>query len=262
MAGGWLASAECTSRGILDGRANRWSIGCHRWLLLPLAGLIGVTCAYFAITAPTPEPGSDLSSLLNNNPALYNLSLGHLFDLTGEAMGLFRGPLTVVAIGMAAIGPVSYGLRRAGRTYAANLVIAAGMTATLLAAHEGLVRFNPIIGSKGLAEAIVAAQQAKPEPNDLILLDGEFTSGSTLVFYTHQTVGVVNGRLNTLWFGSFWPDAPQLFETETSLRKAWAGPRRIFLMTPTAASRTTDLTPFGPVKVVAVDGGKTVLVNR
>jgi len=262
MAGGFLAQAECTSRGLLNDKANRWSIGCHRWLLLPLASLVGVTCAYFAITAPIPEQGTDLSSVLNNNPALYNLSLGHLSDLTGEAMGLFRGPLTAVAIGMAALGPVSYGLRRAGRTYAANLTIAAGMTLALLAAHEGLVRFNPILGSKGLAEAIVAAQQAKPEPNDLILIDGEFTSGSTLVFYTHETVGVVNGRLNTLWFGSFWPDAPPIFETESSLRKAWAGPRRVFLMTPTAASRTTDLTPFGTVKVVASEGGKTVLANR
>jgi len=262
MAGGWLACAECTARGVLDDQANRWSIGCHRWLLLPLASLVGMTCAFFAIVAPAPQPGADLSSLLSTNPELYNLSLGHLFDLTGAAMGLFRGPLIVVAVGMAALGPVSYGLRRTCRTYAANLVIAAGMTLTLLAAHEGLVRFNPILGSKGLAEAIVAAQQEKPEPNDLILLDGEFTSGSTLVFYTRESVGVVNGRMNTLWFGSFWPDAPPLFETEASLRRAWGGPRRVFLMTPTPASRTTDLQSFGAVRVVASEGGKTVLVNR
>ena len=262
MVGGWLASAECTSRGILNDKENRWSIFSHRVLLLPVAALVGVTCAYFAIAAPVPEQGTDLSSLLNNNPALYNLSLGHLFDLTGEAMGLFRGPLTTVALGMAAIGPVAYALRRTGRTYAANLSVAIGMILSLLAAHEGLVRFNPILGSKGLAEAIVAVQQSKPQPDDLILIDGEFTSGSTLAFYTHETVGVVNGRMNTLWFGSFWPDAPHVFEDEASLRKVWAGPRRVFLMTPTAASRTTDLQSLATVHVLASDGGKTVLVNR
>ena len=262
MAGGWLATAECTSRGILNIEANRWSVFFHRVLLLPLAALAGVTCAYFAITAPVPAHGTDISDLLNSNPELYNLSLGHLFDLTGEAMGLFRGPLTAVAIGMAVLGPISFGLRRAGRTFAANLCIAIGMTLALLAAHEGLVRFNPILGSKGLAETIVAAQQASPQANDLILLDGEFTSGSTLAFYTRQPIGVVNGRMNTFWFGGFWPDAPPIFEDEASLRRVWAGPRRVFLMTPTAASRTSDLQSVATVHVLASDGGKTVLVNR
>jgi hypothetical protein len=262
MAGGLLARAECTSRGVQDQRASRWAIGGHRWLLLPLASLVGVTCAFLAIMAPRPQPGTDLSSLLSTNPELYNLSLGHLFDLTGAAMGLFRGPLTAVAIGMAVLGPVSYGLRRRGRTYAANLVMAVGMTAVLLAAHEGLVRFNPILGSKGLAEAIVSMQQRQPEQGDVILIDGELTAGSTLLFYTRQTVGVVNGRVNGLWFGGFWPDAPPLFETEASLRKVWAGPKRVFLMTYTPASRVTDLKGFGVVREVASAGGKTVLVNR
>ena len=177
-------------------------------------------------------------------------------------MGLFRGPLTAVAIGMAALGPVSYVLRRAGRTFAANIAMGFGMTLGLLAAHEGLVRFNPILGSKGLAEAILAVQHDKPQPNDLILMDGEYTFGSTLTFYTRQTVGVVNGRVNTLWFGGFWPDAPAVFENEATLRQLWQGPRRVFLMTPTGASRTSDLQTLGTVNVIASDGGKTVLVNR
>ena len=262
MAGGWLARADSTSLAQLDRKAHQWSLDCHRWLLLPLVSLVGVTCAFFAIEAPGPPPGADISSLLSNNPQLYNLSLGHLFDLTGAAMGLFRGPLTAVAIGMAALGPVSYGLRRGGRTFAANITIALGMTLTLLAAHDGLVRFNPILGSKGLAEAILAVQHEKPQPNDLILMDGEYTVGSTLTFYTRQTVGVVNGRVNTLWFGGFWPDAPAVFENEATLRQLWRGPRRVFLMTPTPASRTSDLQTLGTVNVIASEGGKTVLVNR
>jgi len=68
--------------------------------------------------------------------------------------------------------------------------------------------------------------------------------------------------VNTLWFGSFWPDAPDLFQNEATLRQVWGGPRRVFLMTQTPASRTSDLQPFGVVKLIASDGGKTVLVNR
>ncbi len=262
LAGGFLARAECSTLGMLDARVYRASLACHRWLLLPLVSLAGCVCAFFAIAAPRPMPGTDLSTLLSSNPELYNLSLGHIFDLTGAAMGLFRGPLILVTLGMVVMGPVSYGLRKAAHTYAANLVLTAGMVATLLAAHTGLVRFYPILGSKDLALAIVAAQQQNPQPNDLILLDGELTSGSSLLFYTRQPLYLVNGRINGPWFGSFWPDAPQIFETEASLRRLWAGPNRIFLMTYVPASRTTDLQSFGPVHVVTSAGGKTVLTNR
>ena len=238
--------------------ALRW----HLFFLLPLATLIAVLCAWFALTAPHSAPDTDLSTLLGANPAFYNLSLGHLFDLTGAAMGLFRGPLAAVALSMVVLGSGSYLLRRANRTYAANLTLAAAMAVSLLAAHEGLARFYPILGSKPLAEAINQARQASPAPNDLILLDGELTSGSTLIFYTGQQVHLLNGRVNGLWYGSFWPDAPAIFETESTLRQLWAGPRRIFFFTYNPAARAHDLATYAPVHTLANAGGKTVLTNR
>ena len=137
------------------------------------------------------------------------------------------------------------------------------MIVTLLAAHEGLARFYPILGSKGLALAINQAQQADhPDPDDLIIIDGELTSGSTLIFYTGQQVHLINGRVNGLWYGSFWPDSPPIFETEDSLRQLWAGPRRIFLFTYNPTTRASDLAPYGPVHTLASAGGKTVLTNH
>ena len=161
-------------------------------------------------------------------------------------MGLFRGPLIAVALSMSGIGIGSYLLRRRGHTYAANLTLAAAMTVTLLAAHEGLARFYPILGSKSLALSINQARQAHPTADDLILLDGELTSGSTLIFYTGQQVHLINGRVNGLWYGSFWPDAPAIFETESTLHQLWSSPRRIFLMTYTPTTRTQDLSPLRP----------------
>jgi hypothetical protein len=166
---------------------------------------------------------------------------------------------------MLGIGPISYLLRRRGQTYAANLTLAAAMIVTLVAAHAGLVRFYPILGSRGLALAINQARQATPHPDapgDLIVIDGELTSGSSLIFYTGQQVHLINGRVNGLWYGSFWPDSPPIFETEHSLHQLWASPRRIFLLTYNPTTRLQDLNPYGPVHTLAAAGGKTILTNH
>jgi 4-amino-4-deoxy-L-arabinose transferase-like glycosyltransferase len=260
LAGGALAIADSPSSKEIRRSTLRWSA----WLLLPIGAILALVCGYYALTAPQPAPGTDIISLLamTGDTETYNLSLSHVSDLTARAMGLFRGPLAATALGMLAVGPISYLLRRRSLTYAANLTLATAMALILLAAHEGLVRFYPILGSKPLAEAIIQAQQATPRANDLILIDGELTSGSTLIFYTGQQVHLINGRVNGLWYGSFWPDAPAIFETESTLRQLWAGPRRIFLFTYSPATRTRDLAPYGSIRTLASAGGKTILTNH
>lgn len=212
---------------------------------------------------PTPAPGVDLANLLARNPSDYNLSLGHLFDLTSDAMGLFRAPLAFVALSMLVIGPGTWLLRRRHRTFPANLTLAAASTVLLLCVHEGLTRFYPILGSKQLATSILEQQQTFAAPaSDLILIDGELTAGSTLIFYTRQQAHLVNGRINGPWYGSFWPDSPAVFETDATLHQLWPTPRRLFLLTYHPADRRRDLAPFGPVYDLASSGGKTVLTNQ
>ncbi len=67
MLGGLLASAEAPR---VTARNRRAALACHRYLLLPLASLVAVTCAFFAITAPRPIAGTDLATLLSSNPEL------------------------------------------------------------------------------------------------------------------------------------------------------------------------------------------------
>ena len=276
MVGALLAAAD---RGFNIGetaqelsRAARQCLRGSLFFLVPVGSLLFLVCGYFAVTAAAPAPGSDLNRVLSTNPEMYNLSLGHVFDLTAEAMGFFRGPLLTVALCMAALGPGSHLLRRRSHTFAANLVLSVSMAGVLLAGHEGLVRFYPILGSRDLALAIEHVRQ----PGDLIVLDGELTSGSTLLFYTgNGTTGrdnnasdvpmpvhVVDSRVNGLWFGSFWSDAPQVFEDEASLHKLWAGPKRVFLLTYSTKRRSHDLSLYGPVTELLTSGGKTVLSNR
>jgi 4-amino-4-deoxy-L-arabinose transferase-like glycosyltransferase len=253
MTGGMLAFADQH-----DSRARHSVLIASKWFLVPLCTFIAVVCGWFALTAPTPAPGTDIASLLTSNPEMYNLSLGHIFDLTGSAMGLFRGPLAGTAVSMLCLGLLSYWLRLKRRPYAATLVLAAAMCGVLLSAHEGLARFYPTLGSKPLADAVNQVLQ----PQDLILLDGEYTSGSSLNFYTQHQLHFVNGRVNGMWYGSFWPDAPKIFEDDASLHALWRGPQRIFLLTYGPDKRGADLAPFGPVVTLASSGGKTILSNR
>jgi 4-amino-4-deoxy-L-arabinose transferase-like glycosyltransferase len=253
-----------------DHDARRRVLRASLFFLVPLGAALFLLCGYLALTSPAPRPGITLNDLLNSNHALYNLSLGHLFDLSGNAMSFFRRPLAVVAVSMLLLGPASHLLRRSAaadkgpaadkqrRTFAANLLVAAAMTGVLLAAHQGYVRFNPILGSKDLALAINAARR----PGDLIAIDGELTSGSTLLFYTRQPVLLVNGRENGPWFGSFYPDAPHIFLSNADLARLWSGSHRVFLLTYHAQQRTHDLAPLGPVVSLASSGGKTILTNR
>ena len=256
------ASSEPRTACLADVAARqstlRWSLG----LLVPLSSCIALASFAFALFAPTPPPGAALASLLAQNPGDYNLSLGHLFDLTGPAMGLFRGPLCVLALGMLTLGPLAWLFRRRGQTAQANAIVAVGATVVLLTMHQGLVGFYPLLGSKGLAAAILREQQTVPRPDDILLIDGELTAGSSLLFYTRETARFVNGRVNGPWFGSFWPDAPHVFETDASLRQLWSGSRRTFLLTEHPAQRTADLDRFGPVHTLATLGGKTILTNQ
>jgi len=258
MAGGLLAAADADP----SSPSAKSSLFWHKWLLVPLGSLAAAVALFFFVTAPHVDPNTDIASLLIQGGGDYNLSLSHLFDLTGRAMGLFRLPLLCFGINMAAIGPGTYLLRRRGYTYGANLALAAAAAGLLLCMHAGLVRFYPTLGSKDLAEAILTEQAAHPEPSDVIVIDGELTSGSTLLFYTHQPVHLVNGRINGPWFGSFWPDAPHIFETDESLRHLWSGPQRVFLLTYHADKRRPDLAGFGTVNTLATSGGKAILVNR
>jgi len=258
MVGGLLAHADCDRASSASRSAADIAAGWSLWFLTPLATAIALLCGWFAVFSPHPPAGTTLAQLLATDKSLYNLSLGHLSDLTGAAMGFFRRPLAAVAVGMVALGPAAALLRRKGRTYAANLTLAAGITVALLAAHTGLSRFYPILGSKDLADTINTVIR----PGDLILIDGELTAGSSLIFYTGRPVHVVDGRVNGLWYGSFWPDAPKVFETDASLHALWTSPRRVFLLTYDTEARRQDLARFGPVQVLALSGGKSILSNR
>jgi len=111
-----------------------------------------------------------------------------------------------------------------------------------------------VLSSKALADAIGQRLQA----GDVVEIHGEYEAGSTLGFYLRRQVRILNGRSSDLWYGSFFSDAPQLFDDDESFRRLWSGPQRIFLWTP------LDQIPVlpGQAYAIAQSGGKEILSNR
>jgi hypothetical protein len=141
----------------------------------------------------------------------------------------------------------------------ANVAMAVGAFGFLLAAHLGLQTFAPVISSAHLAEKIAPQVQ----PGDMVAIHGEYESGSTLGFYLRRAnVHILEGRSSNLWYGSFFPDAPKIFETSESFAEKWNGQQRIFLWQSLTDPPNKLPQGIGPVYVIAKGGGKEIVSNR
>jgi 4-amino-4-deoxy-L-arabinose transferase-like glycosyltransferase len=224
-------------------------------ILFVLGSLAALLALFFVATAHPPGPNTDLAALLKQNPGDYALSFGHFLDLNAQAMGAFRAPLLLTAIALFVGTFANWQLRRLYRTHAANLALAAAAILFLLAAHLGLQIFSPVLTSQQLA-AVIAPQL---KPDDLIVINGEYESASTLGFYLHRNnIHILNGRSSNLWYGSFFPDAPPIFENNNSLALQWTDFRRVFLWTD-----LDNIPPLpGKTYFLGQSGGKEILSNQ
>lgn len=242
LIGDWLArDAEAPAH---PSRSPSW--------LFAAGGCAALFALFFALRAPAPR--GDLAAALSTNPSDYALSFGHFLDLSTQAMAFFRVPLLLTAVALLAGTGGHWWLRRVGRPHAAIGAVAGGSVVFLVAAHIALVTFSPVLSSARLANAI----RPLLNPQDVIVLNGEYESGSTFAFYLHRQLRILNGRSSNLWYGSFFPDAPAIFDDDRSIGQLWNGPRRVFLLTNAAESPRL----LGRVYVLVRDGGKAVLSNR
>ncbi len=77
-----------------------------------------------------------------------------------------------------------------------------------------------------------------------------------------QFIHILEGRSSNLWYGSFFPDAPPIFETPASIAAKWQGPQRIFLWQ--SLTDPPDQLPAlpGPVYILVKSGGKEIVSNQ
>jgi 4-amino-4-deoxy-L-arabinose transferase-like glycosyltransferase len=251
LVGGWLAREEEAGA---DPALRRWGrISSIVLLAMVAAGSILGLAVLFS--SRVPPPGTDLADLLRKNPTEYDLSLGHFLDLTPEAMGAFRLPLLGAVVSLLFGAGANWFFRRRSQPRYGNAALAVMMVGMLACVHSAFVTFSPILSSRQLAVAI----QHHYHPGDMIVVDGQYHEASTLNFYTGIPLHVLHVPSGNLWYGSKFPDAPDVFETPESFASLWAGPTTIFLWAD--SERPKELEGMNR-HVLARNGGKFIFTNR
>jgi hypothetical protein len=167
----------------------------------------------------------DISSALTQNPSLYTLSLGHMGDLTLRAFAFLRAPLMVAALAML-IGAA--GMLAVRSLAAGAAVLCLSMLVFLQGARLALITFDPYLGSKPLADALLHAP-----PGVLVEADAYYAF-SSVFFYTNRRALLWRGQVDNLEYGSHAPNAPAVFIGDARLEELWKATPHVYLL----ASRT------------------------
>jgi len=251
LIGGWLQLEQASAADSRERRNGRISSA----VLLAVGAIIAAVGFALLFFSKAPAAGTDLSDLLRKNPGGYALSFGHFLDLTPQAMGAFRVPLFGFSLAFLLGALANWILRRRGRAAAGNGALAMMMVVVLACVRIAFGIFSPILSSKDLAMAI----REQYRPGDQIVVGGLYENASTLNFYTGLPLHSLHAPGGNMWYGTQFPGAPRVFETQASFLEMWNGPQRIFFWTDQeypAALR--GLTSY----VVARRGGKTIFSNQ
>jgi 4-amino-4-deoxy-L-arabinose transferase-like glycosyltransferase len=251
LVGAWLDREESSSPGSPERRS-----AIRSSLVLFVIGVIAFAAGMFLLSASkAPLPGTDLADLLLKHPEDYALSFGHFFDLTPQALGAFRGPLLGAALSVLLGTGWNWFLRRRNDARRANWALALMMVGLFTCVHASFVTFSPILSSKSLALAIGRQYQ----PGDTIVVLGKYEDASTINFYLHLPLRSLHVPTGNMWYGAQFPDAPHIWETQSSFSDLWKGPGRVFLWT---EEQKPQALANLEVHEIARSGGKFIYSNR
>jgi 4-amino-4-deoxy-L-arabinose transferase-like glycosyltransferase len=205
---------------------------------------------------------ADIGTLLAHRAVgNYTLSMSHFFDLTFASFAALRLPAGLAAVTLLTGPIVGWILRLKGKHLAATISLALTSAVFLIAAHIAFARFDPMLGSKTLADAIMQ----KGSHADSFIIFGEQSDASSVVFYTNDfflgrpAYMVVprcgqHGEGTPLLWGSCYPDAPNIFLSEDDLSKVWGKGERKWLFAQDVNQQKAESLLAGrlyPVKSIA-----------
>ena len=243
-----LLAGSVLSRGGRSVRAGTYA------LLATCTILFAVLLFLLLLVWRVPAPG-DISQALTQHPELYTHSLGHIWDLTLNAFAYLKLPLGLAALAFGGCA-VALAFRR-NNVWRTVFAIAISMIIFFQAARIALVRFDNYLGSYQLAERL----QQSP-PGELIEADAYYAF-SSVFFYANRTALLLNGRMNNLEYGSYAPDAPQVFIDDNKFASLWQQESRWYLLAyGTDMPHLEQLVGHENLHVVAENGGNYLLTNR
>lgn len=236
---------------------SRWVVG-GQGVLAFLGLAVGAVLGYMLWLSWDVIPPADISEALTYHPENYKLALGHMSDLTTKAFALLRLPAAGAAVSLGVGLVAAFLFRWKRKPFQASILTAVAIACFIYFAHMALGMFDPYLSSKGLAMEI----KQRLAPGDLVVINGEYYSGSSIGFYLPQKVLILNGRMTGLEFGSYYPDAPPVFIGDEDIAGLWKSNQRIFLFT---ADRDFDKVKSAinnEMFKIATIGEKSVYSNR
>ena len=262
LTAGALAGAESE-----DGSVKKWLNGIQAAfavLGLAAAGALGYGLWVSRKLPYVPDIGALLA---HRDVAGYTLAMSHFFDLSGPSFAALRLPSIVAAVGLL-LGPgIAWVLRRRGRHFEATVSVAFTGAIFLIAAHIALVRFEPVLSSRAMADTVnrIAGspdREVNPAAKARLILYGDSSEGSSMIFYTRRQALLVNGRISYMIWGSNYPDAPHIFLSDSDLLAIWGtGPRK-FLFVPGEAHEHVASLLGNHGYVLQQEADKTLYTDR
>ena len=241
-----LIGSAMTSEGPWVRRGTRILLGIFAALFVVIAVLL-------AIVWRVPATGN-ISEALSQNPEMYTLSLGHMTDLTVKSFAYLKLPLAMAALAFAG---GALGLFWSRSVTRAALVTAAAMIIFVQAARIAMVRLDAYFGSYPLAQAL------EQNPRGQLIEGNAYYAFSSVFFYTNRTALLWNGRGNNLEYGSYAPNAPDVFINDDRFVSLWNSSSRSYLLVyGTEMKHLDDLVGRPRLHVVKENAGNYLLTNQ
>ena len=226
-AGSLGAIEEAPEAGRWINAKSKWITGAHA-----VFAVMGVAVAALLVsglwTSRHLPYVSDIGTLVaHRGVGDYSLATSSFFDLTGQSFAALRLPAALAAVTLL-VGPlVAWALRKRGHSFESTVSVAFTAAVFLIAAHIAFVRFEPMLSSRAIATTV----NRLASPGDELVLYGDQSYGSSVIFYTHRQALLVNGRASSMIWGSYYPDAPHIFLEDSDLVSRWGtGPRKFLFV--------------------------------
>jgi hypothetical protein len=137
------------------------------------------------------------------------------------------------------------------------MAIAAMMVLFLNAARVAMITFDPYLSSRPLASAM------SDFINVHLILDNQYYTFSSAIFYTNRLALLLNGRKTNLEYGSYAPGAPKVFIDDEKFVRIWRTAERYYLLVERPeVARFENLVGKPALHLVKSSGGKFLFTNH